>query len=342
MTKHNITIFFSSILLIGCATIQPDAISLDCSSLQNDLRENDFWKDINARMIEVETEQPIQHIEDFSCLDSTMFVLTNDNRLISVNLNTGKKIKEIHRIGHARNEMARPLCIDADGQFLYVFDSGKRQFQVLDKDMNFIKNIPAKGVFRNFIKCKEGFMCSMSVDGTNVLLLDNNGEQKYAKRISSVKGGSMNLMSGAKTFVKDIAGNIYAKGNYSDSIYIWDGKELILKYDIELGKRYADKTSTELDKIDNSATLSYCVLRNNLVFSTMMNRVIRWHLYDLKKNNHFVGVPARINGTPFGPKYQNGKILADVLMREQIRNDKKEKVDEPNKFVILLYEYVGK
>ncbi len=326
-----------SIMLMGCATIQQDTISLDCSRLDNEIRDCKFWDKMTARMIEIETDNPAMQINDFCFIDSMAYILTMGNGIISVNTQTGEKIKEVKRTGNAKNEMIYPTCINVDESFLYVYDPAKSQIQVLDRDLNFIKNIPVTGHFNSFIKCGNGFLCEETRNGTKALLFDNEGKQKFEQTISCVKEGPLNIHSGFNSFVKNRLGHIYVKGAYSDSIYVLDDKGLNLKYDINLGGSYPNKTTDELNNIDNSAALGFFVFDTYLLFSTQTN-VIQYHLFDFKNSKHYYGVQTRINDVPFFPKYQNGNRLANVVFKEQVKRDK----DDPKleyKLAILIYDY---
>lgn len=335
---NKIVSLLSILFLIGCSTTHNNLVSLNCSSVNSNINENDFWNDIDARMIEIEADMPVQRIKDVCVMDSLLYILTTDKSIICVNTENGNKIREIQRIGHAKNEMIKPAGIAADENFLYVHDTGMRQFQVLDKDMNFVKNIPVKGFFDTFVKCKEGFLCGLAVNGTKVTMYDNDGEMKYEQQISSMNYGSSNFHSGFNIFVKDPFGDVYAKADFSDSLYVWDGNELCLKYEIDLGEKHSNKTSTELWNIDNSATLGYFMFSNHVIFTTKIGRTIKYHLYDFKGNNHFVGIPVRINDIPFYPKYQNGNMLFNVLPKCEFKSDKDDPLQD-KKIDILIYEY---
>lgn len=314
---HNKTAFLIPSLLLffvlsfsSCNRYTEESVDyLNVVNPTGDIQDDSLWNKMMYKSLRIDSI-PFVSIVDYTVSGSCCFIMGEDGIFLSVDLLSGEILLCKKMKGRARNEFISPSCITSDSSQIYVFDEGKMEIVTLNKDFTYNTSVSVPYLIpSSFIKVDKGFLCYQLGNGAKCYYVNDVGKLKYEKCFDIIEH---NIVNNSNVFVKDEKGDVYVKGDYSDTIYVWSINSLKPSYILSYGEKKNDssiKKSSEIEESTVQYTRRFFVMPNKLLTTYRDGRVERYCLYDKKSAKIKVGKPPKKETIPFNPEKQFEKVL---------------------------------
>lgn len=211
------------IILITFACTDGNVNSSDLTYTLPDSASMDTYYLENYKYFPIKNNSIQGGIVDVATNQNECYVLDRNNNITKISLTDGSILSTMNRIGHAKGELISPKCICADNQYLYVFDNGRSSIEVFDKNLSYMKRIPAGSFVSEILKIDNGFLCYNRY-GQEVSYMDDHGKILYSKQLT--ESSNRQISYGCKAMKESADHQIYVKGECSDSIFKWNGRTI--------------------------------------------------------------------------------------------------------------------
>ena len=297
-----------------------------------------FFEDSMVTYIRIPNNPTISQIIDIGIMDSLCFILDNNGAVTSVKHTDGGIVRQFFKKGRSKGEMINPICLTTDSSYIYIFDGGKNEIIIYDRDFHYIDNINLEISPSSILKVSNGFLCYESHIPT-VYFVNNEGRINYSRemsnRVTDVTTGQQILSYGPNN-------EIYIRPEYSDTVFVWNGDEVKPVYVFN----YSKKIKVEEFPVikywqDGVPFLFNCFFtKQGLLAGCMQNKMLYHIFFDVKSNICYHYVPSKNGILPFTPKWQFGNMILSIEGNEVFDSflDTNLEINKQCQLVLLKYE----
>lgn len=299
------------------------------------------WLDsIKVDVWAIHTDVPVAPIQSMDVIGNKCFVLDVFKRIFLIDIEKRLVLKSDITLGNARNEMLSPICLTADEEHVYVYDGMKECIFVLSYDLKLCQIVNTGCFFSTFRKIDNGFACLSMGSEQNFLFLRDDGVPVYSKKLSDKYPDE--IQDGNPIQI-GMDGYPYVKAYYSDTVFKWNGQELVesVQFDYGMGEPGGDyQKGSQLAHSGIAYTESY-FLTNTHVLSSFVEtdgRTIHYNLYDKENGVSCSGKMAPIDNVYFRATLQHGKEAYAVVLADEACVYGLKDIDM-NNIVIIRYTF---
>ena len=327
-------------LLIAASCTSTQELANDVSIIHaEDTVKQSLWCD-SAYLSEnyLDDKYPIGEIMGFTTIGNNGYLLDDNKAVTCINTVNGDLKWQKRQLGHAQYEMLQPVCLTSDSLFLYVYDLGKRCIMCYDSAMVFKKAVKVPELLPSAIqKVDNGFLC-YSDASRRVDFMNNQGKVKYSRIISEI---NPTLKSVRQTFIRNLRGEVFVNGLYSDTIFIWKGQQLRPYYVVDFGKNKIPDPKLTAYKINTGGYRYACnfFVGNRDVVVSFLDQYLRYVSYQESRNASKLDSASKNKGWLYYPQWQSGGNLYSFQDKSIFSHLKgiKERVPGNTQFIMMEY-----
>lgn len=347
MSKNTINIWgvlFIFILFPSCKRTNNDLYTIDASKAKDlsELINDNTFLDLESSFVQVPSEVPLGNIYDVAFVDSLVFILDSNKNIFSIDICKGVIISHQRSFGRAKLEMIEPISLSADKHNVYVYDSVKRCFFVLNHDLNINTSKPISTNIDYFRKTNDGFLCVSLMNRQMAYYFNEDGIIQHSYELSNIDSDIRNPTS---VFQTGANGTIYLKAMFGNTIYAFEKNELKPIYNIDYGKYSIPSETTSSYNILNSDykySLDFFIIGKDILhsFYDPNNHILTYNIQIYNSNKNYSGTIGKCGGIPFIPKWQFEKHLLNIKTYDEISQIKINGIKNiPNSFIIFKYSF---
>ncbi len=296
-----------------------------------------FFEDSTINYVRIQGSPSISEILDVGIIDSICYILDANGMISAVDISDGTIIKQLNRKGHAVGEMINPKCITTDSNLIFIFDGGKNEIMLYNKDFQYIDRLKISIDPSSIIKIDDGFLCYDRITST-VYHLNKMGEVAHSHVISDKE---VNITTRQQVFKVCSDSEIYVRTEYSDTIFVWNNKKLLPKFILNYNKSNTEKAQSvvEMWKEGTAFTYNYFLTERGLISAYMKDKMLNYILYDMEKEQCFAYKSSKTGKLPLIPKWQFGSLIIGIVDQEVFQTflDMDEEINKTCQWVILKY-----
>lgn len=277
------------------------------------------WLDsMKATVTEIPLSMPIASIWSMDVFGRKCFLIDSFMQIFCLDLERKQAIRSNISLGNANNEMISPVCLSADGEYVYVYDSMKGRIFVLTHELRLHHVLNTECSFSMLRKTDDGFACLSIDDGQNFYFLNNEGIVVYSRKLSNV---CPRVIPDENPLQIGGDGKLYVKAIYSDVLYRWEDGDLAVAGKFRCGTHERvgeDTANANMIRSQGMYMEGYFVTRSHILSSYVESdgKSIRNNLYDLRTCESISGRLGSIGGIFFRANVQRGKYAYAIVLSE--------------------------
>lgn len=305
--------YFALYVLCGCvepqvAVNRGQHIHIEKANKDSIVASETFIASIDSLLLRPDSGCYVSSIQDLCLSDSNIVILDKAKNIFVFNLNTGKQVAKLDKIGRGEEEYIDPKSILIHKGLLNVLDFKANRVLRYDSKLNYVDDVRISFPAWDFAEVDSGYLfynMNATSELKQIVHTDSNGRVVGSFLVPQ---DNMDIMLTDRAFTEDGYGNVFYVDIKENKIYKWANDSLVAAFTMGYGND--DDMSHGNDELRLKSSL---VSRKYVQTEFIVDKYVLNNIYNIQTQKSEAGIVSTGTNFPFFPLLSQKDVFFSVV-----------------------------